>query len=296
MNPNHIDVTSLRIFLAVARSGSISGGASEVNLSVAAVSKRMAELESIAGTPLLYRGATGVELTPAGMTLQRHAYDIQTALERLAGEMDDYAAGLTGHVRIAANPSAILQGLPERLGKFAADYPGVKIELRELLSEQVIESLRDRKADVGVFAGNISYDGLRVSPFGSDILRLVVPVGHPLSRQVSVKLRDALEYDFISQMESVTLNSVLLMTAAEEGMPLKLRSLMRGYDGVCSMVAAGLGLAVVPESAALRYMHFLRLQLISLNDAWACRPLLVGVREGRGIATVVKTLLDYISS
>src|SRR5690606_20954923 len=121
MNPNHSDVTSLRIFLAVARAGPISAGASQGNLSVAAVGRRVAALAASVGTPLLYRGATGIEITPAGVTLQRHANDIQAALERLASEMDDYAEGLTGHVRIAANPSAVLQGLPEKLGKFASD-------------------------------------------------------------------------------------------------------------------------------------------------------------------------------
>ena len=294
MNPNHIDITSLRIFLAVVRNGTISGGASDSNLSIAAVSKRIADLESITGAALLLRGARGIEVTQAGQALARHASEILDSLDRLASVMSDYSSGIAGHVRISANPSATLQGLPEKIARFLAAYPRVQIEVYEQLSADVIDALRDRKADIGVFAGNINYDGICASPFGNDTLRLIMAASHPLAAHASIRLRDALDYDFISQVDSATLNSVLLMTAKEEGRPLKLRHLMRGYDGVCRMVAAGLGLAVVPDSAVANHVGTLALHTVALDDPWACRPLLIGVRDSRNLPTVVRAMLDYL--
>ena len=296
MNPNHIDVTSLRVFLAVVQHGSISGGAADSNLSVAAVSKRIADLEASAGVELIVRGARGVEITQAGHELADHAREILDSLERLAGVMSDYSSGVAGYVRIYANPSAVLQGLPEKVFRFTQDYPRVRVEVEEQLSAEVIEALRDRKAEIGIFAGNINYDGVHVSPFGSDRLTLIMTPDHPLAKHDTVHLRDALNYDFVSQVDAATLNSVLLMTAKEEGRPLKLRHLMRGYDAVCRMVAAGLGLAVVPESAVDNNKRYDGLHMVGLADSWACRPLLIGVRDPRHSLAVVRLMLSYLQN
>lgn len=295
MNPNHIDVTSLRVFLAVVQHGSISGGAAESNLSVAAVSKRIADLEALAGVELIVRGARGVEVTQAGNELAAHAREIMDSLERLAGVMSDYASGVAGYVRIYANPSAVLQGLPEKIIRFNKDYPRVRVEVQEQLSAEVIEALRDRKAEVGIFAGNINYDGLHVTPFGSDRLTLIMTQDHPLAVHEFIYLREALDHEFVTQVDAATLNSVLLMTAKEEGRPLKLRHLMRGYDAVCRMVAVGMGLAVVPESAVgpAKKMYD-GLHTVTLADPWACRPLLIGVRDPRNSLAVVRLMLSYL--
>lgn len=154
MNANHFDLTSLRIFVAVAQSGSISAGAHAASLSIAAVSKRVAELESLTGSSLFVRLPSGVQLTPAGHALLHHALQVQQSVERMACDLDDFAQGLAGQVRVLTTSSAIVQGLPLRLKAFSAGYPSIRIDLEERLSGEVVRAVLERKADLGIFTDN----------------------------------------------------------------------------------------------------------------------------------------------
>jgi hypothetical protein len=97
MNLARFDLVTLGLFVAVARLGSISAGARQSHLAVAAASKRISDLEAAVGAPLLYRHAAGVELTEAGQACFRHAVGILQDVERMAGALSDFAAGTRGY-------------------------------------------------------------------------------------------------------------------------------------------------------------------------------------------------------
>jgi DNA-binding transcriptional LysR family regulator len=113
-----IDLTSLQLFVAVCELGSIGRAAEREFIAASAISKRLSDLEATLGTPLLYRHARGVDLTPAGESLLHHARSVLYSLEKMQGELSEYADGVRGHVRVHANISAIVQFLPEDLGAF----------------------------------------------------------------------------------------------------------------------------------------------------------------------------------
>ena len=132
-----IDLTSLQLFVAVCELGSIGRAAEREFIAASAVSKRLSDLEATLDTPLLYRHTRGVDLTPAGESLLHHARSVLFSLEKMQGELSEYADGVRGHVRVHANISAIVQFLPEDLGAFiAANMPQVKIDLEEHLSHR----------------------------------------------------------------------------------------------------------------------------------------------------------------
>lgn len=295
MNPAQLDFTSLRIFIAVARTGSISAGAAQVHLSPSAVSKRVAELEEHAGAPLLFRGQSGVALTPAGTTLLDHALRLEQSVHHLASAMEDYARGVAGHVRVLANPSALYQGLPARIANFRRAYPSVKVEVEERLSAEVARAVRERRAEIGVFAANVKCEDLVLVPFGVDRLVLAVPTDHPLATRNSMYLREALDYDFVSQFDSFALNSVLTITATEEGRAPKINSLMRGYGSICCMVSAGLGVSVLPESAVMSELKAGKLKIVYLEDGWASRPLVVAISDESGMSAAVRALRGFLT-
>ncbi len=145
-----IDLTSLQLFVAVCELGSIGRAAEREFIAASAVSKRLSDLEATVDTALLYRHSRGVTLTPAGESLLHHARNVLYGLERMQGELSEYADGVRGHVRIHANMSAIVQFLPEDLGVFARKHGQVKIDLQEQLSPAVLAAVQEGTADIGI--------------------------------------------------------------------------------------------------------------------------------------------------
>ncbi len=125
------DLTSLKLFIAVAECGNLTRAAEREHLAVSAVSKRIAELESLIGTTLLQRQARGVSLTPAGQSLLHHARQLMQLVQRMDAELGEYAEGVKGHVRLHVVASALTQFLPEEVESFLGRYPLVNVEMVE---------------------------------------------------------------------------------------------------------------------------------------------------------------------
>jgi DNA-binding transcriptional LysR family regulator len=182
-----IDLTSLQLFVAVCELGSIGRAAEREFIAASAVSKRLSDLETAVDTALLYRHSRGVTLTPAGESLLHHARTVLFGLERMQGELSEYAEGVRGHVRMHANISAIVQFLPEDLGAFARAHSQVKIDLQEHLSSDVLHAVQEGAADLGLCntGGPVATD-LQSRPYRTDRLVLVVPAAHALSSQAAI--------------------------------------------------------------------------------------------------------------
>ena len=138
-----VDLTSLQLFVAVCELGSIGRAAEREFIAASAISKRLSDLEAALHTPLLYRHTRGVDLTPAGESLLHHARTVLYSLEKMQGELSEYADGVRGHVRVHANISAIVQYLPEDLGVFTREHDAIKIDLEEHLSSEVLRAVQE---------------------------------------------------------------------------------------------------------------------------------------------------------
>src|SRR5437868_6012439 len=143
-------LTSQHLSVAVCELGSIGKAAEREFIAASAISKRLADLESTLGAPLLYRHTRGVDLTPAGESLLHHARSVLFSLDKMQGELSEYADGVRGHVRVHASISAIVQFLPEDLGSFVKEHGQVKIDLEEHLSSEVIRAVQEGGADLGI--------------------------------------------------------------------------------------------------------------------------------------------------
>ena len=176
INLNRFDLVSLRLFVAVVDAGSLTAGADRFGISLAAASKRIAELEQHCGTPLLQRGQRGVTATADGQTLHRHAIEVIARLEQLAQAVDDFHSGATGHLRLCANPSAFGGFLPGVLAEYAVRFPKVTIDLDDALSEQGIRAVQKGLAELAVIGDNVPCEGLETIVCNVDHLVLLAPV------------------------------------------------------------------------------------------------------------------------
>jgi DNA-binding transcriptional LysR family regulator len=294
LNLHRLDLVSLALFGFVARSGSISRGAELAHLAVGAASKRISDLEAAVGAPLLERHSRGVTLTPAGQALQRHAQRILGDVDQLAAELSDFAAGVSGVVRLWANTSAVVQFLPADVAAFVADNPGIRIELEERDSADVVLAVADGRADLCIFAERTAPLGLQSLPYREDRLVLVVPQGHPLAGREDMDFADATEYEFVSLSASTSLAQRLQLESAAQGRRLRLRIQVRSFDAMCQMVAAGLGVAVLPEAAVRPHLASMGLCKIDLRDSWVRRQLLLGARDFAALPRSARLLMDHL--
>ncbi len=178
-----IDLTTLRIFLAVYNLQSLTRAAEQEHIAPSAVSKRIQDLEIELDAQLFYRHPRGVTVTPAGEVLVAHAKRIFENVNQMAADLSAYAQGVKGQVRVHAHTSAVVQYLPAEIAGFSRRYPEVQVILREETSPNVLQSTLDGLADIGIFAGNMQAPaGLKVLAHRQDCLVALVPAGHPLRR------------------------------------------------------------------------------------------------------------------
>jgi DNA-binding transcriptional LysR family regulator len=292
----HFDLIDLRLFLHVAEAGSITAGAAHSGLALASASARVRGMEEQAGVPLLERGRRGVEPTPAGRTLLHHARLVTGQMERMRGELGEYARGLKGHVRLLANTAAAAEYLPDILAAFLAANPSVDVDLDERPSPEVAQAVGEGLAEVGIAADHADLSGLVVMPFRTDRLVLVVPRGHPLARRVRVAFAEALGSELVGLSGDSALGGHLAEHAARTGVLMRTRVRVRGLDAACRMVARGAGVAVVPEAAARRWDREGALALVPLEDSWAERRLVVVVRRLDTLPSHARRLAEHLAA
>ena len=152
----------------------------------------------------------------------------------------------------------------------------------------------DGRADFGIFADRTPALGLQVMNYREDRLVLVVPRGHALARRRAVRFEEAVEYDFVCLSKGTSLAKRLQAETEALGRSLKMRIQVRSFDAMCQMVAAGMGVAVLPGEAIQPHVRSMNLRQIALEDAWASRRLLIGLRDANAVPRHVRMLIDHL--
>ncbi|MCQ4305218.1 LysR family transcriptional regulator [Stutzerimonas frequens] len=290
-----IDFVTLRLFVAIAETRSLTRAAEREHLALAAVSKRVSDVEGQLGVSLLYRQPKGVELTPAGHALLHHARNLLDNLQQLDADLSEFSQGVKGHVRIHANTSAVIEFLPEDLSAFARQHPEVKIDLEERVSSDTLRALREGLTDIGIFAGHMPGEDLQVFPYREDRLVLVTPREHPLAGRECIALREAAGFDFIGLQQDASLHALLQQSAQQMGTPLRLRIQVRSFEAICRMIHTGMGIGVLPEQVVRNYLPALDVAMVPLTDVWARRELKLGVRNLESLSVTARQMLEHLT-
>lgn len=291
----HFDLPDLRLFIHIAESPSLTQAAKRAHLSLAAVSVRIKSLENQANTRLLYRDSRGMELTPAGQKFLQHARIILRQVDHLKNDFQEQAAGDSGHIRIFANTTAVTEFMPAILARFLAAHPGVTVDLQERLTRDIVRGVLDGSTDLGIVSGPIDAPELQTIHFSTDKLVLVAPQGHPLGGVARVKLTDAVQYPFITMHEGSTLVAFLREQVEQGGQRLMQRIQLYSFESICRMVEAGVGVGVIPDSAARRYsLAGMKLQVVELDEPWVIRERKLLARDVDALPACAKILIEQI--
>ena len=150
-NLARFDLVSIRLAVGCAQTGSLTAAARDSHLALAAASRRVRELENALGGPLFERHARGLLPTPAGRVFVKHGLTLLQTMDQLDSELADLRRGTARHIRLCASSAAISQFLPPLLAQYAELKPHISIDLEEQVSESVVSTLREGRADMAVF-------------------------------------------------------------------------------------------------------------------------------------------------
>jgi DNA-binding transcriptional LysR family regulator len=290
----HFDLNDLRLFVLAADEGSLTKAAAKQHLSLAAASARIKALEAQTDLPLLYREARGVRLSPPGQAFLHHARLMLRQVDQMRGDLQEYGGGLRGHLRVFANTTAVTDFLPEILPEFLADNPKVNIDLQEKPNADIARGVQDGRADMGIVAGQVDTLGLQSLHFSTDRLVLATAKNHPLALRQKVAFVDTLDEDAVGMHHGSTLQTFLSQVTERLGKPLKLRIQLSSFDAMCRMIGAGVGVGIVPESAARRNQDAMNLALVELSDAWSVRERYILTRDQAALPAYAQSLIALL--
>jgi DNA-binding transcriptional LysR family regulator len=289
-----VDLTTLRLFIAICEEQNLTRAANREGIAASAVSKRMNDFELAFGVTLFKRLSKGMALTPAGEALLHHARLTLLNVEKIAVELSEYSQGVRGHVRMLANLSAIVQFLPEDLSAFFTAHDLLRVDLQECPSGKVISGIEEGAAEIGICSGAAETRALEAFHYRYDHLVLVMPKDHPFAGRDGLLFTDTLDFDHIGLHTASSIYLRAQLAASEAGRPMRLRINVPGFDAVCRMVQANMGLGLIPDRAFEVVGAGMGLCAVRLRDDWARRELKIVVRDEAQLSSTGKLVLNHL--
>lgn len=292
----HFDLVDLRLMVRIAEANSLTGGAAASHMSLPAASARVKNLEERIGARLLYRTSQGVTLTPPGQAFVQHARVVLAQIEQLRGDMQEYARGVKGHLRVLANTTALSEYLPPVLRTYLLGHPDINVDLRERLSHDIVRSVSDGQTDIGIVAGNVRTESLEVIPYRQERLVLAVPAGHALARRSEVDFADTLDLDHVGLQDASAIHGFIRDIGDELRRPIRWRIQVGNFETACRMIEAGVGVGVLPGTAAHRHARTMAIAIVGLRDGWAVRELRVCARSVDALPGFARDLIELLAA
>ncbi|KOF53512.1 MULTISPECIES: LysR family transcriptional regulator [unclassified Achromobacter] len=289
-----LDIPALEIFVAAVEEKSLSKAAERENLVTSAASKRVAELERQLDRVLLLRHGRGVEPTQAGVLLYQRAKAILRSVQLTEQAVQRFSANGQAKVKLAANPSTILQFLPAVMGRFLAGRSDVSVDLLDRHSYDIPRLVAEGTVDIGIYHADYPMPGVESYPFRRDRVGLVVPLGHPLAGRGELFLEEALDYELLGYFPRHSLDQFLAYAGTSLSRPPNVKLQVSNFETRCRMIREGVGIGIVPEAIARNYLHAMGLALLRLRDGWAERQFFVCVRSPRDLGGAAHELLQAL--
>jgi DNA-binding transcriptional LysR family regulator len=199
-------------------------------------------------------------------------------------------------VRVAASVSALAEALPDDVAAFLDTHPAVRVSLDERSSADVVRDVRSGSADLGVAWDAVEADDLRATPWRADHLHVAMVPSHPLAARPRVRFVDTLDHPSVGVASTGLVGALMRRQAALAGRELVHRMQVSSLDACLRIVAAGLGLAILPVEAVAAQVSASRLVLRPLDEPWAARRFVVLTRDEAAVTSAARALLAHLAA
>jgi DNA-binding transcriptional LysR family regulator len=286
----------LRVLTEVIRCGSFSGAAEALAYTQSAVSQSIARLESETGTTLVVRDRRGVRPTAAGATLVDHAQAIFAQVQAAEDELAAVLGIRGGRLRVASFPSAGATLLPEALATFRNGHPGVTLTLVEGEPEDIAPRLRAGELDLALLfsfagGGDALASGLRPVRLLEDPMHVALPHDHPLAKRSVLELSDLRNQDWVQTSEASPCARHVVRMCLAAGFEPHVTFESDDYETVQGLVAAGVGVALIPGLALARVHPGIAVRSLTPTPV---RTVLAATQRGPATAPAARTMLKIL--
>jgi len=286
------ELRHIRAFLKIAETRNFTRAANDLHVSQSALTVQVQQLEESLGVRLFDRNKRGVTLTAAGKDvfgpLQRLFNDAQTIVEHAR----DLSSASTGFVSIAALPTVCAGPLPELVRSFLESYPGIRVQIYDVIAERVREAVLKREVDFGIGTLHGRDAVLRATSLFQDRLVVFTPPGHPLSEKRAVTLREASAHGLILPGRASSVREAVEAIAHRERLLLDIRYETNFMPTALAFVRANLGIAILPETAAGSDTS--DIVTVAFNNRFANRQIELLQRRDATLSPASETLVRHL--
>lgn len=291
-----LDFFDLALFLHIVETGSLTKGAERSAISLQAASERIKKLEQHYQVSLFSRHASGVKLTLAGQSFAEHAQSLLNDYRRLEQQMQQFASGEQSKICIWCNSSAQSEYLPQLIPQYLNANPQIQLDFKEAESSDIIQAITQAQAELGIISSFFDVQYLQTLPLCDDPLVLICAKQHQLADQQCIELSDALSFAFVGLMPYHSLQQSIETQAKLLGSSIHYRLRLPNFAAIAQVVADGVGVAIMPKRAALRYRKQFLFHCIELKGAWANRQLHIAARDFDQLSLPYQHLTQFLLS
>jgi len=287
-----LELRQLRLFIEVAKHKSITKAAENMHISQPALSKSLMALEDELGMKLIIRTNKTSDLTDAGKVVLEYALRMTVLVDEMKTTLIDMTNLSRGQINIGLPPFIGSLFFPRVMAKFHHAFPNIELNITEYGGARVVKSVEEGEFELGVAVLPIDEQQFSVYPIVEEEMRLVVYKDHHLSDRVEVELKELREEEFIFYHEEFALNQIMRNHFIAVGFEPKILFKSSQWDLMTEMVAANLGITILPQSICNRAFNS-DLKVIKLQDniMW---KLAVITKKDRYISNAGRTFIDFI--
>ena len=286
-----MEIRHLTYFVAVAERLNFSRAAEDLHVAQPAISQQIHALETELGVPLFERLGKRVALTEAGKALLPHARQILAAVEAARNEIREWGALARGTVSLGSPPTVSTHLLPAKLTAFEHKYPGLDVTLREAGTETLVKLVEGGELDLAIVSTDFLPASVEAVPFWEEAYVLAVGSKHPLSGRAAASMVELADEPFILFPEGYRLREVTLAACRHAGFDPRVALDGGAMQSALQFVAAGLGVALVPEMALTDTTNIHALQIA---DQTLRRSLGLVWRKGHYLSPAARALREFL--
>lgn len=288
-----MEFNQLRYVCAIAETGSFSRAAERCHVAQPSLSQQVLKLEEDLGAKLFDRLGRSVRLTEAGRAFVPHARSILQQMEAARAGVEDKRTDVRGSVSVGVIPTIAPYIMPRYTARFAKKYPEARLRIVEETTPVLVESLRNLSIDIAILALPLRHKEFELFPLRTEPLFAVLPKDHPRAGLKSLALKDLRGEPFVMLRDGHCFRDLSVSACARARITPHIAFESGQFSSLLGMVAAGVGVSLVPEmaidpNAGCRF--------VPLSDPRATRTIVAAVLRGRSFNRVQQAFLSGIRS
>jgi LysR family hydrogen peroxide-inducible transcriptional activator len=286
-----MEVHQLRYVCAIADTANFSRAAERCQVAQPSLSQQVLKLEEDLGAKLFDRLGRSVRLTEAGRAFIAHARAILEHMEAARSSVADKNADRRGSIAVGVIPTVAPYLMPGYTAAFARKYPDAKLRIVEETTAVLVEGLRDLSIDVAILALPLRRKDLELFPIRTEPLFAVMRKNHPRAAAKSLALKDLRGESFVMLRDGHCFRDLSIRTCTHARITPNIAFESGQFSSLLGMVAAGVGVSLIPEMAIDRNVGC---RYVRLSDTHATRTIVAAVLRGRTLNRVQQAFVSGI--